>query len=56
VNHPGVEQDTLSERCLAGIDMSSDTDIPGPLERKSTIRRIGIGSDDRVGGHMASIK
>jgi hypothetical protein len=33
VDHSSVEEDTLGERRLPGIDMRRDPDVSGPLKR-----------------------
>ena len=37
VDHAGVEQDSLGQRRLAGIDVRGNPDVARPLERISAI-------------------
>ena len=40
VDHARVEQDTLRQRRLPGIDMRGDPDIPGALQRICAVRTV----------------
>jgi len=42
VNHAGIKQHALGDRCLAGIDMRGDPDVPRSFQRELAIRRVWI--------------
>src|SRR5207248_8710016 len=42
VDHAGVKQHPLGNRCLAGVNMRRDADVPRSFQRELTIRRIWI--------------
>jgi hypothetical protein len=43
VNHPGVEQNPLSQSRLARINVRANADIPRAIQRILAIRTVGIG-------------
>ena len=42
VDHAGVKENALGNRCFTGVDMRRDPDVPRPFQRKLAIRRVWI--------------
>jgi len=42
MNHAGVKEDSFSQSRLSGINVRTNPDVPGPLERICSIRRVRI--------------
>src|SRR5262249_32402431 len=42
VDHAGVKQNALGDRCFTGVDVSRDSDVPRSFQRKLAIRRVWI--------------
>ena len=43
MDHTGVEEDSLGERCFPGIDMRRNPNIPGSFQRNFPVWGIVIG-------------